>query len=81
MSSALSFGQVVLSSGLQALRAFKRLALANSVASLAAAAAILLMIRSFGPAGAVAGTALGQGLELAVMGVLLLRSLPRPSRV
>jgi O-antigen/teichoic acid export membrane protein len=81
VSSALSFGQVVLSSGLQALRAFKRLALANSVASLAAAAAILLMIRSFGPAGAVAGTALGQGLELAVMGVLLQRSLPRPSRV
>jgi O-antigen/teichoic acid export membrane protein len=80
VSSALSFGQVVLSSALQALRAFKRLALANSIASLVAAGAILLMIRGFGPAGAVVGTALGQGLELAVMAGLLMRTLARPRR-
>jgi O-antigen/teichoic acid export membrane protein len=81
VSSALSFGQVVLSSGLQVLRAFKRLALANGVASLVAAGAILLMIRGFGPAGAVVGTALGQGLELAVMAALLIRTLAGRGRL
>lgn len=75
VSSALSFGQVVLNSGLQVLRAFKPLALANGAASLAAAAAIVLMVRSFGPPGAVVGTALAQGLEIAVMGVVLARAL------
>lgn len=75
VSSALSFGQVVLNSGLQVLRAFRPLALANGAASLAAAAAIVLMVRSYGPPGAVVGTALAQGLEIVVMGAVLARAL------
>jgi O-antigen/teichoic acid export membrane protein len=81
VSSALTFGQVVLNAGLQVLRAFKPLAIANGVAAVAGAGAILLMIQRFGPAGAVVGTSLAQGLEIAVMAAVLLRALARQRRV
>jgi O-antigen/teichoic acid export membrane protein len=75
VSSALNFGQVVLNTGLQVLRAFKDLALANAAASLTAALAIVLIMWKFGYAGAIAGTAAGQFLEIIVMAVLLVATL------
>jgi O-antigen/teichoic acid export membrane protein len=72
VSAALTLGQTVVSTGLQVLRAFKPLALANGVASLVAAAGILLIMRGLGPAGAIVGTAAGQLLELAAMTAILL---------
>ena len=72
VSAALTLGQTVVSTGLQVLRAFKPLALANSVASCVAAAGILLSLRALGPAGAIIGTAAGQLLELAAMTAILL---------
>jgi O-antigen/teichoic acid export membrane protein len=80
LSAALNFGQTVVSTALQVLRAFKALALANAAASATAALAIVLIMSRFGYAGAIAGTAAGQLLELAVMAVLLagcLKSLKR----
>jgi O-antigen/teichoic acid export membrane protein len=80
LSAALNFGQTVVSTALQVLRAFKSLALANAAASATAALAIVLIMSRFGYAGAIAGTAAGQVLELAVMAVLLagcLKSLKR----
>jgi O-antigen/teichoic acid export membrane protein len=84
VSAALTLGQTVVSTGLQVLRAFKPLALANGAASLVAAAGILLIMRGLGPAGAIIGTAAGQLLELAAMTAILLsitaarrRSAPR----
>lgn len=80
--AAMGFVQMVLSTGLQVLKAFKTLALANAAASLAAAGAILLAMGPLGYSGAVIGTAVGQGLEALAMGValvLLLRRLASPS--
>jgi O-antigen/teichoic acid export membrane protein len=71
VSGAISFGQVVVSSSLQTLRAFKPLALANAAASVVAAGAILVIMRLVGYRGAVIGTAVGQMLELVVMAVML----------
>lgn len=71
LAAAMGFFQTVLSTGLQVLRAFKTLALANAGASLAAAGAILLAMQLMGSAGAVLGTAIGQGLEALAMGVAL----------
>jgi O-antigen/teichoic acid export membrane protein len=71
LGAALNFGQVVLNTALQVLRAFKVLALANAAASLMAALAIVVIMSRFGYAGAIAGTAAGQLLELAIMAVLL----------
>jgi len=71
ISAALSFGQVVVSSALQALKAFKALALANAAASVVAAVAVMVIARLYGYGGAIAGTASGQAFEFAVMGVLL----------
>ncbi|MHB8286426.1 MAG: lipopolysaccharide biosynthesis protein [Caulobacteraceae bacterium] len=70
-SSAFSFGQVAVSVGLQTLRAFKPLALANTIASLVAGVAIVVAIRFWGAAGAIIGTIAGQGVEFAVMSLLL----------
>ncbi len=70
-SSALSFGQVAVSVALQTLRAFKPLALANTIASLVAGVAIVVTIRIWGAAGAIIGTIAGQGVEFAVMSLLL----------
>ncbi len=75
VSALFNFCQLAIGSGLQVLKAFKTLALANTVASLAAVAAILIAMRLWGPGGAIAGTAFGQGLELIVMAVLLVRGL------
>lgn len=72
LSAAITLGQTVVSTGLQVLRAFKPLALANGAASLVAAGCVLLAMRGFGPAGAIVGTAAGQLLELAAMAAILL---------
>ncbi|AVQ02073.1 hypothetical protein B7G68_09585 [Caulobacter segnis] len=84
LSAAFTLGQTVVSTGLQVLRAFKPLALANGAASLVAAGGILLVMRGLGPAGAIVGTAAGQLLELAAMTAILMsitaarrRSAPR----
>jgi len=70
-ASMIGFGQIVVSAGLQALRAFKPLALANTAASVVAAVAILLIMRQFGAGGAIAGTAAGQLLEFLAMAAIL----------
>ena len=72
ISAALSFGQAVVSAGLQALKAFKALALANAAASVVAAAAVVVIAKLYGYGGAIAGTATGQAFEFAVMGALLM---------
>ena len=71
LAAAIGFGQVVVSAALQALKAFKPLALANAAASIVAAAAILAIMQIAGYRGAIMGTAVGQMLELVVMAVLL----------
>jgi len=71
VSGALNFAQTVLNVGLQALRAFKALALANAAASLVAATAIVLVMKLYGYGGAILGTAAGQLIEVVVMAVLL----------
>lgn len=71
VGAAVAFGQTVVSAALQVLREFKALALANTAASLVAAGAILLIIRSLGSGGAIVGTVAGQALELAVMIAIL----------
>jgi O-antigen/teichoic acid export membrane protein len=75
LSALFNFCQLAIGSGLQVLKLFKPLALANAAASLVAVIAILIAMQAWGPAGAIAGTAAGQGLELIVMGVLLMRGL------
>jgi O-antigen/teichoic acid export membrane protein len=75
LSALFNFCQLAIGSGLQVLKLFKPLALANLAASSAAVAAILIAMNLWGPGGAIAGTAVGQGLELIVMGVLLARGL------
>ena len=50
-------------------------ALANTAASVVAVIAILIAMQVWGPTGAIVGTAAGQGLELIVMGVLLVRGI------
>ncbi len=71
ISSAISFGQVTVGVALQTLRAFKPLAVVNTIASLCAAAAILVWLRAWPQGGAIAGTAAGQMVELVVMTGLL----------
>ena len=80
ISVALSFCQVVVSAGLQALKAFKALALANAAASAVATVAVVVIARLFGYGGAIAGTATGQAFEFAVMGVLLISILAAKRR-
>ena len=72
LGAAVTLGQTVVSTGLQVLRVFKPLALANGAASLVAAGGVLLAMRGLGPAGAIIGTAAGQLLELAAMTAILL---------
>ena len=71
VAAAIGFGQQVVSAALQALRAFKPLALANAAASVVAAGAILAIMQVAGYRGAIMGTAVGQMMELVVMAVLL----------
>lgn len=77
ISVAFGFLQVVVSTGLQILKAFKALAIANAAASAVAALGVLWGISRMGPGGAILGTAAGQALEaagmLAVLVVLIRR--------
>jgi O-antigen/teichoic acid export membrane protein len=66
-----SFTQAVLNSSLQALRAFKPVALANTAASIAIALGILVAMKLMGWSGAIVGTMLGQALEVVIMAGLL----------
>lgn len=75
LSALFNFVQLAIGSGLQVLKAFKPLALANAAAAMVAIAAILIAMNLWGPAGAIVGTVVGQGLELIVMAVLLVRGL------
>lgn len=72
MSAVISFSQITIGIGLQVLRAFKVLAIANTIASLTAVAAILVCMHLYGAGGAIGGTVIGQALELAVMATLLI---------
>jgi O-antigen/teichoic acid export membrane protein len=78
ISAAIGLGQVVFSSGIQAFRAFKPLALANATASAVGAIAVLAGTHWFGAAGAIGGTALGNAAELLVMAAILV-TLLRPA--
>ncbi|MFN7107689.1 MAG: hypothetical protein ACK4MY_05685 [Brevundimonas sp.] len=77
ISAAFAFMQVVVSTGLQVLKAFKALALANAAAALVAALGVVWGVSRMGPGGAILGTAAGQALEagamLAVLVVLIRR--------
>jgi O-antigen/teichoic acid export membrane protein len=77
LAAAIGFAQVVVSASLQALRAFKPLALANAAASVVAAGAILAIMQVAGYRGAIMGTAVGQMMELVVMAWLLAAMLRR----
>jgi len=77
VSAALSLTQMVISTPLQVLRAFKSLALANTIASFAAAGAILAAMKVYGYGGAIAGTAAGQVVEVVVMGAMLVGAIRR----
>jgi O-antigen/teichoic acid export membrane protein len=84
LAAAIGFAQVVVSAALQALKAFKPLALANAAASIVAAGAILAIMQIAGYRGAIMGTAVGQMMELVVMAVVLgtmLRGLGTAKRV
>lgn len=71
VSAALSLAQTVISVPLQVLRAFKGLAIANTIASIAAASAMIVAMRLWGYGGAIGGTAAGQVVEVALMTGLL----------
>ncbi|MET0336771.1 MAG: hypothetical protein ABW063_03325 [Caulobacter sp.] len=77
LCAATTFVQVVINTGLQSIKAFKVLALANAGASLVAMSAILVGLNLMGPTGAVLGTAVGQAAEAAVMALLLIALLRR----
>jgi len=80
LSALISFCQIAIGIGLQVLRAFKVLALANTLASLAAVAAILIAMGLYGTGGAILGTVIGQGLELIVMSALLITGVRAAAR-
>jgi O-antigen/teichoic acid export membrane protein len=80
VSGALNLIQTALNVALQALKAFKLLALANAAASLVAAAAIVAVMKLYGYGGAIAGTAAGQLLEAVIMAILLTGLLRRAMR-
>lgn len=80
VSALINFSQITIGIGLQVLRAFKVLAIANTVASLTAVAAILVCMHLYGPGGAIGGTVIGQALELAVMATLLVGGVRSASR-
>jgi O-antigen/teichoic acid export membrane protein len=80
VSALISFCQIAISIGLQVLKAFKPLALANAAASIVAVVAILVCMHVWGPAGAIAGTVVGQALELLVMAFLLVGGMRAAAR-
>ncbi|MGA0605228.1 hypothetical protein ACO2Q0_04430 [Phenylobacterium sp. VNQ135] len=75
VSSALSLAQSVLNPALQALKAFRPLALANAAAAAIAATAVLGLSHALGPTGAIWGMAAGQVVDLAAMGAVLASAL------
>lgn len=77
LSAAFGFVQVVVSTGLQILKAFKALALSNAAASAVAALGVLWGMSRMGPGGAILGTAAGQALEAAAMLAVLIVLLRR----
>jgi O-antigen/teichoic acid export membrane protein len=79
VAAAVSFGQVAISAGLQVMRAFRALAIANTVAAVGAIAAMTVLINRMGDSGAIIGTATGQAIELVVMSAILLRLLTQPN--
>jgi len=81
LAAAMGFLQLVISTGLQVLKAFKALALANAGASVVAALAILMAMGPLGYQGAILGTAFGQGLEALAMGVILSLMLRRQAAI
>jgi O-antigen/teichoic acid export membrane protein len=78
--AAIGFLQTVASSSLQALRAFKPLALSNAAAAAVAMLAILVLAGRYSEGGALFGTLAGQALELAAMTLILSRLIPRSPR-
>ena len=80
LSVAFGFVQVVVSTGLQVLKAFKPLAIANAAASLVAAGGVLWLMQHQGASGAILGTALGQALEAAAMLAVLVVMVRRLNR-
>ena len=81
LSAFINFCQIAIGIGLQVLKAFKVLALANAAASLVAVAAILVAMHAYGPGGAILGTVIGQGIELLVMAALLVGGMRAASRL
>lgn len=77
LSAALSLAQVVISTPLQVLQAFRPLAIANTIASAVAAGAILVAMQLYGFGGAIAGTAIGQIVEVTIMAVMLWHAMAR----
>ncbi len=80
VSTALSLAQMVISIPLQVMQAFKPLAIANTIASAVAALAILGAMRLYGFGGAIAGTAVGQIVEVAIMASVLWVAIGRAQR-
>jgi O-antigen/teichoic acid export membrane protein len=80
VSALINFCQIAISIGLQVLKAFKPLAIANAAASIVAVGAILVCMHIWGPAGAITGTVIGQALELVVMAVLLIGGMRAAAR-
>lgn len=74
-SAALSLVQIIINTPLQVLQDFRALAIANAAASLVSAAGILIGMRMLGPGGAIVGTALGQLVEVLIMGAILLAAI------
>jgi len=81
ISALINFSQIAIGIGLQVLKAFRVLAIANAIASLAAVAAILIAMAIYGAGGAILGTVIGQALELVVMSVLLVGGMRAAARV
>ena len=77
LSAALSLAQTVISTPLQVLRNFKGLALVNTAASVVAAVAIVGAMKLYGFGGAIAGTAAGQVVEVALMAAILWMAIGR----
>lgn len=77
LSASLSLAQMVISVPLQILRAFKALAIANTIASVIAAGAILGAMKLYGYGGAIGGTAVGQVVEVGLMAAMLWMAMSR----
>jgi len=77
VSSVLGGFQIIPNTGLQVLRAFRVLSYANLAAALSAVGAITLLLNLFAYPAAIVGTMVGQGVEIGLMVMFLLRLVPR----